>query len=134
MKKNKIPAYTELSFDNLKKKDKISKSINTPHSRGTRQISEPKQITFSDMQNSNAEKISHSASNTAETNTPDIINLLKTNGIKYVDNREIGGNLWIVGGPELLDTVRKAGTLGYSFRYKKEGSRATKKQPGWWMK
>lgn len=86
------------------------------------------------MQNSNTGKISPSVSDTAETNAPDIINLLKTNGIKYVDNREIGGNLWIVGGLELLDTVKKAETLGYSFRYKKDGSRATKKQPGWWMK
>ena len=64
----------------------------------------------------------------------DIIELLEAAGIEYVDKRSNGGSLWIIGGYELVETVRKAKALGCIFRFKKEGGRATKNKPGWWAK
>ncbi len=64
----------------------------------------------------------------------DIIELLRDNGIRYIDKRSKGGRLWIVGGKELVEFVKKAKTMGYIFQFKKEGGRATRNQPGWWMK
>ena len=63
-----------------------------------------------------------------------IIGLLEAAGIEYVDKRTNGGSLWIIGGYELAETVRKAKAMGYTFHFKKEGGRATKNRPGWWTK
>lgn len=64
----------------------------------------------------------------------DIIDFLEATGIEYVDKRATGGSLWIIGGQELAETVRKAKALGCIFHFKKEGGRATKNKPGWWAK
>ena len=64
----------------------------------------------------------------------DIIGLLEATGVEYVDKRATGGSLWIIGGYELAETVKKAKALGCIFRFKKEGGRATKNKPGWWAK
>ena len=63
-----------------------------------------------------------------------IIGLLEAARIEYVDKRKNGGSLWIIGGYELAETVRKAKAMGYTFHFKKEGGRATKNRPGWWTK
>lgn len=64
----------------------------------------------------------------------DIIQFLNSEKVKYVDNRSKGGSLWIIGGIDLYDVVQKAKLMGIVFRFKKDGGRATKNQPGWWAK
>ena len=64
----------------------------------------------------------------------DIIQFLNSEKVKYVDNRSKGGSLWIIGGIDLYDVVQKAKVMGIVFRFKKDGGRATKNQPGWWAK
>ena len=64
----------------------------------------------------------------------DLIRCLETERIPYVDKRENGGSLWIIGGKELAAAVSKAKQLGYTFHFKKEGGKTTKGQSGWWTK
>lgn len=64
----------------------------------------------------------------------EVIDLLKQNGISYVDKRDNNGALWIIGGKELSDIVEKCRELGVNFTFKKEGGKATKRKPGWWAK
>ena len=69
-----------------------------------------------------------------KSDADDIIGLLEATGVEFVDKRANGGSLWIIGGYELAETVRKAKALGCIFHFKKEGGRATKNKPGWWAK
>ncbi len=62
----------------------------------------------------------------------DIFSLLKQHNVPYLDKREHGGALWIIGGHELDDIVRKARHFGLNFKFKHEGGRATKGKPAWW--
>lgn len=64
----------------------------------------------------------------------DVTDMLKQAGIPYVDKRENGGALWIIGDKELSDFVGKCNSIGVRFVYKADGSRATKGKPGWWAK
>lgn len=69
-----------------------------------------------------------------ETADNDIIGLLKSEGVQFIDKRPKGGSLWVVGGKEIYKTIEKAKQLGYTFHYKKEGGKATRNKPGWWTK
>lgn len=64
----------------------------------------------------------------------DIINLLKRNGVRFVDKRGNNGSLWLIGGSELKPIVDKAKKLGIYFHFKENGGRATKGALGWWGK
>lgn len=70
------------------------------------------------------------------TNQPkeNIIDLLRSANIPYIDNRSKNGSLWIIGGKELCAITEKARKLGVIFHYKADGGKATKNQPGWWAK
>ena len=84
----------------------------------------------------NENKIKKTSENkvTPQSKNEKLIALLKTAGVTYIDNRSKNGCLWIVGGEELIDIVAEARRLGFVFRFKKEGGRATHKRPGWWTK
>lgn len=60
--------------------------------------------------------------------------LLKERGIKYIDKRDKGGALWIVGGHELDDAMKACREIGYKFFYSVNGGRITKNQPGWFLR
>ena len=92
------------------------------------QLLKPKQ------QNSDSEQMMFPGMEERKPDIDDIIGLLEATGTQYVDKRATGGSLWIIGGYELAETVRKAKALGCIFRFKKEGGRATKNKPGWWAK
>ena len=95
---------------------------------------EPEQMTLLDMQDSKPEQMMLPGMEEPSLDAEDIIALLETTGTRYVDKRANGGSLWIIGGHELSETVRKAKALGFTFHFKKEGGRATRNQPGWWAK
>lgn len=64
----------------------------------------------------------------------DIIALLKQRGVRFVDKRGNNGALWLIGGSELRPVVEEAKGLGFHFRFKEEGGKATKGASGWWGK
>lgn len=63
-----------------------------------------------------------------------IINLLDEEGIPYVDNREKGGALWIVGGHEFDEVIEACEDLGFHFIFTEKGGRVTKGLPGWYLR
>lgn len=95
---------------------------------------EPEQMTILDMQDDKPEQMMFPGMEEPAPDAEDIIALLEITGTQYVDKRANGGSLWIIGGYELSETVRKAKALGFTFHFKKEGGRATRNQPGWWTK
>lgn len=63
-----------------------------------------------------------------------LFSLLKDKGIKFIDKREKGGALWIVGGHELDSVMTACRELGYQFFFSEKGGRITKNQPGWYLR
>lgn len=69
-----------------------------------------------------------------ESSSEKIISLIEENGIKYVDMRSQNGALWIIGGMELKEFAESCNRYGYEFSFLQSGSKATDRQPGWWLK
>ena len=69
-----------------------------------------------------------------ETPSDDIIDLLNKHHVRYIDKRDSGGSLWILGGHELDPLIAEARGMGFKFHYKPEGGKATKNKAGWWGK
>lgn len=61
-----------------------------------------------------------------------LMTLIREAGVTFYDRRAKGDALWLVGGSELQPLVRTCGRLGILFRFRPEGSRATRMQPAWW--
>lgn len=59
---------------------------------------------------------------------------LAEKGLEYIDKREKGGALWIVGGHELDEVMLACAELGYKFFYSEKGGRITKNLPGWYLR
>lgn len=55
-------------------------------------------------------------------------------GGEFVDKRDNGGALWIVGGANLKPIIRKLNAFGVAFLYKAGGGKATGGRDGWWAK
>ena len=81
---------------------------------------EPEQMTILDMQNDKPEQMMFPGMEEPAPDAEDIIALLEITGTQYVDKRANGGSLWIIGGYELSETVRKAKALGFTFHFKKK--------------
>lgn len=63
-----------------------------------------------------------------------VTKLLKERDIEFYDKRSIGGNLWIVGGKELMDLVDECRKLGAKFTFKAGGGKVTQGRDAWWSK
>lgn len=59
---------------------------------------------------------------------------IKKAGFHYVDKRNSGGALWIIGGHELDKFVKKCRRKGVKFTFKASGGRATQGKAAWWTK
>lgn len=81
-----------------------------------------KSRTLKSQNNSNRENIDNSK----------IINLLKNKGLNYIDNRNRGGTLWVIGGHELDGIMFDLKAQGYVFSFSKKGGKATNGQAAWW--
>ena len=64
--------------------------------------------------------------------TSDILGILKWNRLSYIDNREAGGALWVIGGHELDDMMAEIKKQGHVFAFSEKGGKATKGQSAWW--
>lgn len=59
---------------------------------------------------------------------------LTNKGLIMIDKRNIGGRLWVVGGPELDQIFKGFEKEGIHFAFTENGSRTTKHLPGWYLK
>ena len=62
----------------------------------------------------------------------DLIEVLKSLNVSYIDNRPKKGVLWVLGGIEIQSIVNQLGSMGYVFHFKECGGKATKGQSAWW--
>ncbi|WP_337020216.1 hypothetical protein [Oceanobacillus massiliensis] len=63
-----------------------------------------------------------------------LTNYLVSKGLNFIDKRDKGGSLWVVGGNELNPIFKELATKDIYFQFTSKGSRSTKNQPGWYMK
>lgn len=67
--------------------------------------------------------------------SPDpLIDLILDAKIEFIDHRDKGGALWILGAEENRPFVDKCAERGIIFYFKPEGSRTTGGAPAWWTK
>lgn len=66
--------------------------------------------------------------------TLSITQLLRNEGLYFIDKRGNGGALWVVGGSELNSTLKEIEQLGYKFNFAPNGGRVTKNQSAWYHK
>ena len=63
-----------------------------------------------------------------------LINMILNAQIEFIDNRNKGGALWIIGAEENQPFVDECAERGIIFRFKAEGSRTTGGTAAWWTK
>ena len=63
-----------------------------------------------------------------------LISLILDAQIEFIDHRDKGGALWILGAENNKSFVNKCAQRGIVFRFKPEGSRATGGTAAWWTK
>lgn len=90
--------------------------------------------TFDENASQNYEQLTIPGTPAVTQMSGDVISLIKEAGIDYIDKREKNGSLWIVGGHELSEFVKRCGEIGVHFTFKLGGGRATKGRDGWWTK
>lgn len=78
--------------------------------------------------------LSETALSSERTHEPDIIKLVKSLELKYVDKRNSGGALWVIGGRELTSVMKKLSNSGFRFRFKEGGGRSSGYKDAWWYK
>lgn len=64
----------------------------------------------------------------------DVIQIIEDYDFKYVDKRDLGGELWVLGGLELSDAMQAIAKHGYHFKFKADGGRSSDYQSAWWYK
>ena len=62
-----------------------------------------------------------------------IIATIVESGLEYVDKRESGGNLWVIGDKSIQGVMRALEKRGAKFTFKANGGKATKKRPAWYI-
>lgn len=67
-------------------------------------------------------------------NAEDVTDLLKQRKIPFVDKRLKGGALWVTDSEEVRPIIDECKSLGFRFMYSRDGGRATKNNPGWYLK
>lgn len=63
----------------------------------------------------------------------DILSLMEQLVIPFVDKRDEGGALWVIGGHELDSLMEDCKRYGYPFSFKPEGGKATQHKPAWYL-
>ena len=64
----------------------------------------------------------------------DIAELAADAGLEAIDKRDIGGCLWVIGGPGIEKTLQSLGDEALGFTYKPGGGKATGGRDAWWVK
>ena len=58
--------------------------------------------------------------------------LLNEAGVEMIDKRDLGGNLWIIGGEELKPLVERCKEIGVYFSFKEGGGKVCRGRDAWW--
>lgn len=66
--------------------------------------------------------------------TDKLIQLVIDHRLKYIDNRNKNGCLWIIGGIDVAPFMEECKRHGVIFHYKDDGGNATLGKPAWWTK
>jgi len=64
----------------------------------------------------------------------DVINMIQHYNLDYIDKRNSGGALWVIGGIELTPTMLKLNEFGFPFAFKIGGGRSSNYRDAWWYK
>lgn len=64
----------------------------------------------------------------------DIIQMIENLELEYVDQRNSGGALWVIGDLKLTDVMMKLRDLGFYFLFKEGGGRSSDYRDSWWYK
>ena len=73
--------------------------------------------------------------NPINTGEDPVIDLIKVAGFEYIDKRDKKGSLWIIAGKdEAEEFVKKCEAKGITWAFAPNGSRTTKRRPGWYCK
>ncbi|AQU05374.1 hypothetical protein B1778_01150 [Dehalococcoides mccartyi] len=78
--------------------------------------------------------LSKFTSRVEKTDEPDVIQLVENLGLDYVDKRNSGGALWVIGGRELAAVMMKLRGSGFQFLFKEGGGRSSDYKDAWWYK
>ncbi len=78
--------------------------------------------------------LSKSTSGVEKTDKPDVIQMVENLGLEYVDKRNSGGALWVIGGRELTAVLIKLRDSGFYFRFKEGGGKSSDYKNAWWYK
>ena len=65
---------------------------------------------------------------------PDVLDILKEKEVAFIDKRERGGALWVIGDRELEDLMMELKQQGYLFVYSEKGGKATKNKSAWFLR
>lgn len=68
---------------------------------------------------------------TAVTGQFDLADFFEGTGLEVIDNRPLGGALWVVGGIDLSDLMAELQVKGIKFDFKQNGGRATHRRQAW---
>lgn len=63
-----------------------------------------------------------------------IIQAIEDADLEYIDKRDSGGNLWIIGDRKIVKAISGLNKQEASFKYRESGGKATKGRSAWWMK
>lgn len=63
-----------------------------------------------------------------------VTQLLQGKGFSFVDKRNKGGALWVIGGKELASSMEELAKHGYKFNFTPNGGKVTRHKPGWYYK
>lgn len=63
-----------------------------------------------------------------------LIPAIEDAGLEYIDKRDSGGNLWVIGDRKIVRAISELNKQGARFKYRESGGKATKGRSAWWMK
>ena len=62
-----------------------------------------------------------------------IIDAVEHESLEYIDKRDSGGNLWVVGDKSIKGFMHTLEKRGAKFTYKEDGDKASKGRPAWFI-
>ena len=77
---------------------------------------------------------SEAVDNDEAANNDWLIPAIEAAGLEFIDKRDTGGNLWVIGDRKIVMTISELNKQGASFKYRESGGKATKGKSAWWMK
>ena len=106
--------------------------VPTPRRPSIRRVREGREGGTQHTANQPTEADSHPLKGKAVAAPDPLLDAVLREGLEVVDNRAKGGALWVIGGLEVRDKIQRLSGLGYTFRHRPNGGRATRHRPSWW--